>query len=324
LFSCILLLSSVTNVFTWWDTGHMLVSKIAELDLKSKNPAALQLAENITAIFNPLSHNKIKSFVESAAWPDDVKQYKLNLMDTWHYLDVPVRLDDPDPHPHFDHTTSDSAALLKTAMTVLLKWNKWELKDLEHEALEKSMMLRYLAHVVGDIHQPLHSAELFDDVNFPKGDMGGNLFKIKYTSNINNLHKFWDSGADSLNNNITRPLNKTSSHILEDIASEIMKEFPEKKTFKTKFDVNAIEETSYPFDDWILEANSVARNVTYQNIEHQGNVTQKYKSKAAVVCRQQISIAGFRLSQLVQDIYTAYEKKKVEEEEETKSLKFLN
>jgi hypothetical protein len=57
------------------------------------------------------------------------------------------------------------------------------------------MMMRYLIHVIGDIHQPLHASELFNDGLFVNGDQGGNLFKIKYKDHIDNLHKLWDSGS---------------------------------------------------------------------------------------------------------------------------------
>lgn len=62
---------------------------------------------------NPFSHEKITNLVESAVWPDDIKGYKVGIMDPWHYLDVPVRLDDPsDPHTHILHKPNDSASLL--------------------------------------------------------------------------------------------------------------------------------------------------------------------------------------------------------------------
>jgi len=311
-----MIVSCFTTTYTWWDTGHMLVAKIAELELKSKNPEAIQLAENITAVMNPFSHGKINSFVESASYPDDVKQYKLNMMDTWHYLDVPVRANDTsDPHTHVPHTTSDSAALMTGAMKALLHWNKWESKNLANETMEKSLMLRYLVHVVGDVHQPLHSAEFFDDQLFPKGDMGGNLFLINYTG-IKNLHSFYDSGADSLNNNITRPLNNSSRAVLEEIAVNLMKEFPKRADFLT---VNG----SYPFDDWIVESTIHARDFVYKNLTYKANITESYKTQAALICRKRISEAGFRLAQLVQDIYAAY-KKKLEEPEKAQPTKFLS
>lgn len=70
--------------------------------------------------------------------------------------------------------------------------------------MEKSMMIRYLTHIVGDIHQPLHTVALFDDDKFKNGDQGGNLFKIKFKGNITGLHQLWDSGMDLLDNTLIR------------------------------------------------------------------------------------------------------------------------
>jgi hypothetical protein len=70
--------------------------------------------------------------------------------------------------------------------------------------MEKSMMMRYLVHVIGDVHQPLHASALYNDGLFVNGDEGGNLFKIQFKDHIDNLHKLWDSGIDRLNNNIKR------------------------------------------------------------------------------------------------------------------------
>jgi hypothetical protein len=91
-------------------------------------------------------------------------------------------------------------------MKVLTVWEKEELFNLS-EQMEKSLMIRYLIHVLGDIHQPLHASELFDNDMFKNGDEGGNLFLIKYNktiSEIDNLHKLFDSGIDRLVNNVTR------------------------------------------------------------------------------------------------------------------------
>lgn len=39
--------------------------------------------------------------------------------------------------------------------------------------LDKARQLRFLIHMVGDIHQPLHAATLYSN-EFPRGDLGGN------------------------------------------------------------------------------------------------------------------------------------------------------
>ncbi len=48
-------------------------------------------------------------------------------------------------------------------------------------------------HLVGDVHQPLHSATLITS-DFPQGDRGGTRFFIRARENTRtiSLHKFWD------------------------------------------------------------------------------------------------------------------------------------
>ena len=72
-------------------------------------------------------------------------------------------------------------------------------------------MARYLLHLVGDIHQPLHSTNMFNN-SFKTGDLGGNLIKVLILNGSTmNLHAYFDSialdqDADP-NNRIHRPLN---------------------------------------------------------------------------------------------------------------------
>ena len=39
---------------------------------------------------------------------------------------------------------------------------------------ERAFMARYLLHLVGDVHQPLHSASMYNET-FKSGDMGGTI-----------------------------------------------------------------------------------------------------------------------------------------------------
>lgn len=59
--------------------------------------------------------------------------------------------------------------------------------------------MKYLIHVVGDIHQPLHAAALFDETSkeFEHGDDGWNKFKIKYAKDakLTNLHFLFDAAV---------------------------------------------------------------------------------------------------------------------------------
>jgi hypothetical protein len=43
---------------------------------------------------------------------------------------------------------------------------------------KKAIALSWLFHLVGDVHQPLHTSQLFS-VDYPKGDQGGNQICIR-------------------------------------------------------------------------------------------------------------------------------------------------
>jgi hypothetical protein len=55
----------------------------------------------------------------------------------------------------------------------------------------KAVALAWLFHLVGDIHQPLHTAQLFT-VDFPQGDRGGNEICVRVTQvgQPMDLHRF--------------------------------------------------------------------------------------------------------------------------------------
>jgi len=271
----------------------MLVAKIAEIDLLQKNPGAFYLAQNITSLLNAFSHGKIRTFTESATWSDDVKKFNLGILDPWHYINIPVRLNG-DPTPRIPRTKFDCLEFLQSAMKVLTTWKKEELDNINN-TFEKSMMLRYLIHVVGDVHQPLHSINFFDDFLFPNGDFGGNLFLIDYSSQINNLHKFFDSGADSLPNNLERPLSIDSVNILNKMAISFIKEFP---------NINQVVD----FETWVVESYQISREFIYKNVTYKSQLTQKYKDASFFIVRQRIVQAGHRLAHLIEAIYESYSK----------------
>ena len=74
----------------WWDVGHMVTAQIAELELKNKNLTIYNRVNELVLILNPLTLNTSHTFVEAAAWPDDIKDKPMNFWDNWHYYDRPV------------------------------------------------------------------------------------------------------------------------------------------------------------------------------------------------------------------------------------------
>ena len=73
------------------------------------------------------------------------------------------------------------------------------------EAQAQSYAFRMLIHNIGDLEQPLHSIARFSK-EYPKGDAGGNAFKLPYRYRVTSLHALWDKVLYQERNNIRRPI----------------------------------------------------------------------------------------------------------------------
>lgn len=93
---------------------------------------------------------------------------------------------------------------------------------------ERALFARYLVHIVGDIHQPLHSVAMFNET-FPSGDRGGNSIKIVLLNGTTqNLHAFWDAGAFKVQNDswfINRPMDIQNITALRGVANSLISEY---------------------------------------------------------------------------------------------------
>jgi fructose-1,6-bisphosphatase len=81
----------------------------------------------------------------------------------------------------------------------------------ETNAERRAIALAWLFHLVGDIHQPLHTGQLFS-VDYPNGDRDGNEICIRVTQagQPMDLQRFWD-GVITPSSNLTRLRNEASA-----------------------------------------------------------------------------------------------------------------
>jgi tRNA G37 N-methylase Trm5 len=75
--------------------------------------------------------------------------------------------DTVNPVINYTETVVNSLEIMKVA-TKVLKMN------IRKNTAERALFARYVVHIVGDMHQPLHSVALYNET-YPKGDIGGNL-----------------------------------------------------------------------------------------------------------------------------------------------------
>lgn len=204
----------VDRAYAWSDAGHKIIASIAFRQLTpAEQQAVIAILEQHPRFaddFVGKLPNDLKSapeaarhewfFQQAAIWPDMIRDYQGAMKDkyhraTWHYIN---RL-------HF-LSAADQAALERTikinqsldppktaelTMNVVqsIRFARQLLRDEQAEAEEQAVLLSWLFHNVGDLHQPLHSTALFSKNLFPRGDRGGNAIT---TSQRSNLHAVWD------------------------------------------------------------------------------------------------------------------------------------
>ena len=107
------------------------------------------------------------------------------------------------PYINYTQNAYQAVNLLSEAIDVLSV-------NRENVCAERALFARYLLHVVGDIHQPLHGITLYNST-YRYGDIAGNKLTVKrIDGGETNLHSFWDMGAYLLQNDTfthSRPMN---------------------------------------------------------------------------------------------------------------------
>ena len=110
---------------------------------------------------------------------------KLPMHKGWHFIDTPYHIDTHADGPPLD----DHVVNIVQVLTVLDRQLK---QPQPADDAERAYEIAWLLHLVGDLHQPLHCAQGFDDQN-PTGDVGGNnIITEDPVTHEKELHAFWD------------------------------------------------------------------------------------------------------------------------------------
>lgn len=159
------LLLMMPAAFAWGPTGHRAVGEIAERHLTKR------AARNLSVIMGS------ESLAQAANWPDEVRS-DTDYMDShrdspkWHYINAPEGED-----------------ALSRPNEVNNIWRAFEdfrakASDATRTVEERREAVRWIAHLAGDAHQPMHTGYA--------SDRGGNSVRVNYFNEPTNLHKVWD------------------------------------------------------------------------------------------------------------------------------------
>ena len=147
----------------WGKTGHRVTASVADSHLSGLARA------HIREILG------VETLAEASNWPDEMRSdphlFWQKTSSPWHYVTV-------------GGITYDEAPPEGDALGALLFFRRLVL-DPKTSAEHRQLALRFIVHIVGDLHQPLHNGR--------PGDRGGNNVKVKWFGRDTNLHAVWDS-----------------------------------------------------------------------------------------------------------------------------------
>jgi len=159
------------------------------------------------------------------------------------------------------------------------------------EADGLSTALRLLIHYVGDVHQPLHASTRVNK-QYPKGDRGGNDFKIKTHLGVKELHAVWDDVFWEYFHHQATPFSAEDWAAQGKNVSIMVDKWPVDKEKAKNLD---------PMD-WATESYEITTSFVYKGITENTTLPADYVSKGLDICEQRIVLAGNRLATLLQTL----------------------
>lgn len=265
----IITLMAVTPAAAWNATAHEVIAEIAFRHLTA--PAKKEVLQMVATLHDEYPH--IHSFAQLAPWPDQLRSQRIEYFTHWHYIDTAFSTDGT---PLKNITDTDNAVWALERLTPVLK-------NRRANPYERARALAFFVHIVGDLHQPLHTVSRIS-ADFPEGDRGGNLFSLSEKSNEshNNLHHLWDGGLGLFEV-------KATQQNVRKLADTLMQTFPPQNTDRQ---TNA--------KTWAAEGIEIARSFAY-NTRADQHPSENYLAKGRFLAGKRVALAGYRLAQLLNE-----------------------
>ena len=242
-----------SQVFAWGQIGHRVTGAIAEHHLSE------QAQQQVKAILG------VETLAQASTWPDEMRsnpsKYWKKTASPWHYVTVPK-----------DATYQQVGAPKEgDAVTALANFRK-TLLDSKASLEQKQHALRFIVHIIGDLHQPLHAGN--------GTDRGGNDRKVEFFWKDSNLHRVWDTG---LIDRQKLSYTEWSQWLQASIT-------PEDKQAWSSIDPNVwIKESTEIRDRIYPEGDRISWDYAYQNVP---------------VVKARLKQAGVRIAEYLNDVFS--------------------
>lgn len=149
----------------WGADGHRLVAEHAQARL---TPAARAEVARLLALEPGATLASVSTWADETRTPATA---------AWHFVNFQR---DGDCHYHGSRLCVEGHCVVGAID------RQWQLLSSTAPDVQRLEALKYVVHLVGDVHQPLHAG--YAD------DRGGNSFQLQVNGEGSNLHALWDSG----------------------------------------------------------------------------------------------------------------------------------
>lgn len=248
--------------FAWGQKGHDVVAHIAECHL---TPAA---ADSVAALLDGKSPVYWANWLDNASHTPDYAYTK-----TWHYknVDEGVPYDKAPLNPKGDVVTG-----IREQIVIL--------SDPKSTKDQKTLAMKILVHLVGDLHQPMHMGHL--------SDLGGNNTKVKFFDRDTNLHAVWDGSI----------MNSGHAWSYTEWQNQIDRLSPQQNE----------AEAAGNIDDWARQTYEIAGQV-YDYFPQGSKISYNQIAHWTPVIERQLLRGGLRLARILNTIYDPYRKGNIED-----------
>ena len=255
MFLAIMLLYVPFQSMAWGMLGHRIVGQVAENYLSKK---ASREVKNILGN---------ESMAMASNWADFIKSDPTyNYLNNWHYINLPAGLNIEELEYALKRDT------VTDAFTRILFLSS-ELKNKSLAQDKKAMYLKVLIHLVGDIHQPMHTGRF--------EDLGGNKIQLTWFGQNTNLHRVWDSDLiESQNLSYT--------------------EYTHSINFIDKYQLHSLQLEGPA--QWVTDSYKISENL-YSKVKSGDKLSYKYIFDNLETANQQLLKGGIHLAGLLNSIF---------------------
>jgi len=265
----LLLAALVARVEGWGPQGHRLVALVAENHL---TPAA---RKNVQVLLGD------ESLADVAVWADEYLQGN-NQTSFWHYVNIPADARGYDRDRDCPRQPGVSAGgrgdAWRDCVVDRIRYNEERLGDRSLDRADRAIALKFLVHLIGDLHQPFHALGV---------ERGGNGIRVSVFGSPNcgypdgtrfpcNMHALWDSELIA-----RRKLNDRA------YAAELERQISARRW-----------RASGSAAEWAMESHALARAAL---LPERGDANEAYYRTNIAKIDERLALGGLRLARAIDD-----------------------